>query len=83
MKEVIIDSGIPYGQMKNYFDEVAKPLSPQQYQGEKWEVVLKKIEDQGHKTVPIPRTLVTFKGEDEAVEKAVHNYRMEFLQGGG
>lgn len=82
MKEVIIDSGIPCYEIEGYFEKVAKPLQPGEYVGVQWEVAVNKLKDQGYKHMRIPRTQLVFKGEDEAVDRAVQQYRRAFLRGG-
>ncbi len=83
MKEVVINSGISSQEIKNYFKEVASPLSSGKYLGKNWEVAVKILEDRGYVNLPIPHTLIIFKGEDDAVDNAVQRYRRAFLRGGG
>ncbi|NBG88582.1 hypothetical protein [Isachenkonia alkalipeptolytica] len=82
MKEVVIYSGIPYYEIKDYFEKAAMWLSPEKYLGEQWQVELEVLEDQGYKNLPIPQTRLTFTGKAEAVDRAVHKYRRAFLRGG-
>lgn len=82
MKEVRIHSGIPCYEIEDYFEQVANLLYPGKYIGEKWEVEVKILEEQGFKSFRIPRTCLVFTGEEEAVNTAVHQYRRRFLRGG-
>ncbi len=82
MKEVVILSGIPYHEIKDYFEKAAKPLCLEKYLGEKWEVALETSKDREYKNIRIPRTRIVFKGEEEAVDTAVQRYRRAFLRGG-
>lgn len=82
MKEVVIHSGIPHHEIKDYFEKAATPLPSGKYAGANWEVAVDQLTDQGYKNLRIPRTLLVFQGEEEAVDRAVKQYRRAFLRGG-
>lgn len=83
MKTKVIDSGIPYNQIQEYFEKEATALSSKKYRGEGWEVELESLPPGGYKNLPIPRTRLMFTGDDRGVEEGVRRYRRAFLRGGG
>lgn len=82
MKEVVIDSGIPFYEIKNYFEKRAKPSDGKRFLGDRWAVSLEALEDPGYKNLKIPKTRLIFQGEADAVDTAVKRYRRAFLRGG-
>ncbi len=82
MKELVICSGIPYDQIRDYFDKAATAVSSEKYVGERWQVELRALCRGSYENLPIPETRLRFTGEEEAVDRAVHRYRRAFLRGG-
>lgn len=81
--EVVIESGISRAELDGFFREKGRFVEKGVYHGAGWRVEMKPVKEYRFKTLPIPRTMVTFTGNDAKVKQLVKEYRKTFLKAGG